>query len=207
MPGQQRVNAIRVTMAVLLLAAVALLGACGGDDSSDRETALEQALVESQSTEQTVSSPEFIRAQQQSSSTRTNEGDFPYTPQQVIELFGKSDVPLFAEEFAGGDAILDVEEAEEQAVTDKYGPFLLYVLTSQRSIDAVLLDRNGNKVQPDSEGIYWELLQGEIDGQSYKFWSAEKPFKNVVLWWLDGENKQTDEGWNMLNGILDQLPK
>jgi hypothetical protein len=210
-----RPDSIHVLIGALVLVGAMMLAACGGDDdSSKRETALEQALVLDKQTKQAVSNPRFIRAQAQGQPTNgggqpTNGGDdFPYTPDQVIELFRGANVPLVvSEEYTGGDTILDVDEAQTDEVFSKYGPFRLFVVTSQQSLDATLTDAGGNRVEPDAEGIHWVLWEGEYEGEPYKFWAATKPFKNVVAWWIDGEDKQTNEGWNQLTALLEQLPQ
>jgi hypothetical protein len=184
------------------------LGACGDDESSNREEALEQRLVLDQQTQQVISNPRFIRAQGQGAPTEEPGGtDFPHTPDQVIELFRTADVPLVVtEEFAGGDTILDVEETETLGVFSKYGgPFRIFVVTSEASLNLVLSDAEGNRVEPDAEGIYWVLHEGEYEGESYRIWTASKPYDNVVSWWIGGENQETNEGWNELNALLDRL--
>ena len=135
--------------------------------------------------------------------------EFPYETQQVIDVFEGEGVPLYKERLAAGlhGDVLDVPSSDVEQVADEYGYFLVYVVTNQATLDALLSDRQGNPIQPDADGIYWKLSTVQAGTASFDSWSASKPFKNVVLWWVAGRDKETDETWDRLNAVLEKLPQ
>ena len=188
----------RILVCAIALSGAAWLTACGNDDSAtkDKVEVLEQLTALSRATQQGVTKREFPIDE----SETPKQGD-PHTTKEVIDTFRQGDVPLaVALEFPTADFLEpDFEFSwDGPDPADEYGPFKLVVTKSQAALEALLSDQRGQPLQEEDGGVRWEI--GE-----YGVWLARKPFENVLLFWTNAE-KQTDERWDRLGGILEQLP-
>ena len=204
----------RSTMRWMVTCAVAMLGmvgiaACGDDDSKAKDEAavLEGQVALSRATEQDVTKREFLidGNANDGQSDQGQEGD-PHTTQEVIDTFEQADMPLTViVEAVDVDFLEYPEDTDVDRLTtlfDEYGLFRLAVTRSEGAIEELLLDAEGKPLEEEANGIYWDTVT--VTGQQY--WLAHKLYDNVAVMWVNTE-KQTDERFDRLNGVLEQLPQ
>ncbi|MBA2537946.1 MAG: hypothetical protein H0V20_11020 [Actinobacteria bacterium] len=86
----------------------------------------------------------------------------------------------------------------------RYGVFTVYVVEpgNEEAVDSLLTDKaTGKPLQPDEQGVYWEL-----DTQSKDWIGYTKYGENVVLAWLGGRSEpEVDARWARLNRLISGL--
>ena len=87
--------------------------------------------------------------------------------------------------------------ADASRASFRYGSFELYVFGSFEAAREWVARGAGRSLPATREGIYWERFGTQ--------WEARKAFGNVMLTWVGGSEKRTDERWERLVRILEAL--
>lgn len=128
-----------------------------------------------------------------------------YDAQDVTRVFSRADVELVNHPSSVYDA-LSLPSGTNVSGRDSLGAFNIYVTKNDRSRDLFKHDtsqgKKGPEIKPAAGGIYWQPPSGESDT-----WTARKFYDNVVLEWIGGKERRTDERWNELNAILANLAR
>jgi nitrous oxide reductase accessory protein NosL len=130
----------------------------------------------------------------------------PIAAQQVVQEF--NDVPGMPElETAAPDPAweqlgpgLDIPPAEQE----RYGTFTIYVVDPEdpEAVGSLLADKDtAQPLKADADGIYWDF------DELAKSYVAQKRYgSNVVLaWWNEQRDKGTDERWDRLDEVMQEI--
>lgn len=95
---------------------------------------------------------------------------------------------------------LDLSPAAQR----RYGTFTIYVVDPEdpEAVRSLLADKDtAEPLEADAEGIYWDY-----DELARSFVAQKRYGPNVVLaWWNESRQQRTDERWQRLDRILQEL--
>lgn len=139
---------------------------------------------------------------------RSEGGDdeFPYTGQQVFDLFFMHGLYLARGEHWDRIALNSVATPQQRdAVTARYGTFFVSIAHDDDAIRTLLSDPVTQlPLRSDARGIYWYQDPG-IPGVPAA-WFALTRHSNVVAAWMAGGEQRTDEHWDRMTAELERLP-
>jgi hypothetical protein len=131
----------------------------------------------------------------------------PIGAQEVMQQFEEAPGGPPLETAAGSDPSweqlgpgLDVSPATQK----KYGTFTIYVVDPEdpEAVRSLLADKDtAQPLEADAEGIYWDY-----DALAKSYVAQKRYGSNVVLaWWNESRQQRTDERWQRLDRILQDL--
>lgn len=128
-------------------------------------------------------------------------GGGKYTVQDVTGLFERAGgVELVSRPSPSFDSLsLPSSSSAAAGPRDRYGSFNIYVVKREDSLEVFKQDDRKQEIQPQ-DGIYW-------DRSSTGGYTATKLYDNVVVEWIAGDERKTDERWARLTTILGNLGK
>jgi hypothetical protein len=131
----------------------------------------------------------------------------PIGSQEVIQQFEEAPGIPPLEAAAGSDPSweeLSLGLDLSPAAQERYGTFTIYVVDPEdpEAVRSLLADKDtAEPLEADAEGIYWDY------DELAKSYVAQKRYgPNVVLaWWNESRQQRTDERWQRLDRILQDL--
>jgi hypothetical protein len=142
-----------------------------------------------------------------SSGNDENQQAAPIASQEIVQQFEDAPGIPPLKTAAGSDPSweqLSLGLDLSPAAQERYGTFTIYVVDPEdpEAVRSLLADKDTAKpLQPDADGIYWDY------DELAKSYVAQKRYgPNVVLaWWNESEEQGTDERWQRLDRILQDV--